>query len=245
MIFNKFRRRRALKRELIYIRPKWCPGRFGFNENKWARVHPRFATYPGCIVDIGCLGWNNNYDDPRSDNWSYFFFGKKRVIGIDPQESQNPNAELFRGFISNIDGRADLSSSGIGAVIAYNSNGEYEAITFREFRSRFQVEKVAILKINIEGSEWALIEGFSAEDLEDVDQICVSFHDFLKLEGEAENALDSIWRSLRRSTVFRMLGLFQPTSHRTRSCVRRLKSYGYDCFDLGVCGWMLFLKQQI
>jgi len=244
MLFQKFKRRQELRRELIQIRPKWCPGRFRFDENKWARIHPRFLKHPGCIVDLGCLGWNENYDDPRSDNWSAYFFGKKRVIGVDPQENPNPNAELYRGFISHANGRANLSSSGISGAMTYNRSGDYETLTFRELRNRFKIDSIAILKINIEGSEWPLIEGLSAADLEDVDQICISFHDFLRLEDEAENALKAIWQSLRRSTIFRALGLFKPTSYRTNSCIRKIKAFGYYCLDLGVCGWMLFIKDD-
>jgi hypothetical protein len=245
MFFQEFKRRHELRRELIQIRPNWCPGRIGFNENKWARIHPRFLNHPGCIVDVGCLGWNDDYDDPKSDNWSGYFIDKKRVIGVDPQERPNPSAELFRGFITNANGRADLSYSGISATIAYDGPGEYETITFHEFRRRFQLDKIAVLKINIEGSKWPLIEGFSAADLEGVDQICISFHDFLQLENESRNFVESGLRTLRRSTFFRLCGLFQPTSCRTKSCIQKIKSYGYYCLDLGVCGWKLFIKKRV
>jgi hypothetical protein len=234
-----------LLEDLMQIRPKWrleysifqkYYGHFGlaysdFDLNKWSRVHPRFESHSGCIVDLGCLGWNKDFNDPRSDNWAGYFFGKKRVIGVDPQESPNPHAEIFRGFVADFNGRGRLVNQGVGASLISDPCGEFEVLTFREFKKRFNVTEIAILKINIEGSEWGLIESLDASDLENVDQICISFHDFLRLTPDLNNLLARFW-------------LFTPMSKRTEQCIHKLKSLGYRSLDLGIYGWRIFLREK-
>ena len=60
----------------------------------YSRVDIRCFRHDGVIVDVGCLDWN----------WSKMFIGKKRVIGIDPQEKPIKGVELFKGFLGPCDG---------------------------------------------------------------------------------------------------------------------------------------------
>ena len=76
-----------VENELVQIRPSWYARGPNEDVNIWSRVHPRFNIHDGCIVDLGCLGWNKSFEDIESDNWAGYFFGKKKVIGVDPQES--------------------------------------------------------------------------------------------------------------------------------------------------------------
>lgn len=206
-----------MNNELIQIRPRWDMLRNNTDCARWSRIHPRFEEHDGCIVDLGCLGWNKRFDDVTSDNWAAYFYGKKRVIGVDPQESPNPNAELFSGFVHNFTGKADLISSGVAAYIQKSPNGKYDVLTWKDFKNRFNIDSISILKINIEGSEWDLLDSFDGNDFEQIDQICISFHDWLP--------------------EFRKEG-----PQRTRKAIDKIKSYGYQMTDLGIYGWKHFLK---
>lgn len=205
-----------LEQELIQIRPSWHTLSSTEDLNRWSRVHPRFLNHPGCIVDLGCLGWNRDFLDKTSDNWAGYFFGKKRVIGVDPQEKPNPNAELFNGFISNYCGRADLVSSGVGASLRKSPNGRHEVLTWHAFLRKFGIQSISVLKINIEGSEWDLLDSFNTDDFKCIDQICVSFHDFLHS--------------------------FSHCKPRTEACINKIATAGYDMVDLGIYGWRLFVR---
>jgi hypothetical protein len=173
----------SIAEELIQIRPKWVVSDNGDDVNRWSRVHPRFEMHDGCVVDLGCLGWNRPFEDIDSDNWAGYFFDKKRVIGVDPQENMNPKAELFRGFISNFSGKGFLISTGIGATL-FKSTGNFfeflnwdhfkqkfnikliirailsrtlsrnfEVLNWYDFKQKFNIKSISVLKINIEGSE--------------------------------------------------------------------------------------------
>lgn len=201
--------------ELVQIRPVFLYK--GIDLNKWARVHPRFENHDGCIVDLGCLGWNKDPNIIDSDNWTDYFIDKKRIIGVDPQEDNKPNTELCRCFLSNFSGRANLISSGPSAKIQENPNGEFDVLTWLDFKTKYNIGPISILKINIEGSEWDLIESFTSEDLYDIDQICVSFHDFL----------DEL----------------KHLHYRTSSCIIKLLENNYHVIDLGIYGWKTFIKK--
>ena len=207
----------VIENELIQIRPFWDAHGDNNDVNKWSKVHPRFMVHDGCIVDLGCAGWNLAFEDKTSDNWAGYFFGKKRVIGVDPQEKSNINAELFKGFISNFSGKAELNSNGIAASIKKSSNGIYEVLSWKDFKNKFHINHVSILKINIEGSEWDLIDSFDDEDFYEIDQICVSFHYWLP--------------------QFQKNGIL-----RTETNISKIISKGYTMTDLGLYGWKHFIR---
>ena len=205
-----------VENELVQIRPSWYARGPNEDVNIWSRVHPRFNIHDGCIVDLGCLGWNKSFEDIESDNWAGYFFGKKKVIGVDPQESPNEHSELFKGFVSTFTGKANLSSDGIKGSIIPDENGEYDVITWSDFKFRFGIKSISILKVNIEGCEWDLFDSF--DDLDSVDQICVSFHNFL---SQFDN---------------------QFYHNRTEQCIDKIIKNNFTMIDLSIYGWKLFLK---
>lgn len=210
--------------ELIQIKPEWYPYGYAHGDvNRWSRIHPRFKNHDGCIVDLGCLGWNNDFQDKTSDNWAGYFFDKKRVIGIDPQELPNDKSEFFKGFISDFSGKANLSSEGsehqFNMIIS--DDGEYDVLTWNDFRSKFNIDSISILKINIEGSEWGLIQSFDDEDFNDIDQICISFHTFMP--------------QYNNSVYF----------EKTQKCIDKIVKNNYTMIDLGIYGWKVFLKDRL
>jgi hypothetical protein len=205
-----------IENELIQIRPNWYPKSLKQDVNIWSRIHPRFIDNDGCIVDLGCLGWNKEFEDKTSDNWAGYFFNKKRVIGVDPQENPNPYAELFKGFISNFSGKAKLSCFGYKASMIPDPTGEYKVLTWKDFKVKFNINKISILKINIEGAEWDLIDSF--QDFDEIDQICISFHNFLP---EFDN---------------------QKYKQKTQDCINKIINNDYIMIDLKIYGWKLFLK---
>jgi len=137
----------------------------------YSTVHTKYKHSTGVIIDVGCLGWD----------WSSLFLKDKQVIGVDPQETTTPQgAELFKGVLSPFDGKIQLNPSGIGAQISSNGEGEwYNSLCWKSFCKKYQIQKVSILKLNIEGAEYALLASMDKEDFNKIEQIAVSFHDWL------------------------------------------------------------------
>jgi hypothetical protein len=50
------------------------------------------------------------------------------------------------------------------------------------FCDNFNVKKISVLKLNIEGAEYDLLRSFTDEDFNRIDQIVVSFHHRIKPE---------------------------------------------------------------
>jgi len=71
--------------------------------------------------------------------------------------------------------------------------------TLKEVCSLFDLTKIDLLKVDIEGAEYDLLENLSRKDFRKIDQISVEFHDFID-------------PGLRK---------------RTENCIKKLQRYGY------------------
>jgi hypothetical protein len=139
-------------------------------------VNDRCLSHPGCIVDIGCLGWD----------WSKFFIGKKRVIGVDPFEDAIDQTEIFKGCIYNFNGVMKLTNNDIATSMFGGGNTLVGVITWKSFLMSFGIDSISVLKINIEGAEYELLKSMTSEDFKMIDQIAISFHDWLNPEWETD-----------------------------------------------------------
>jgi FkbM family methyltransferase len=188
------------------------------NGYDYSLVDSRCLNNNGCIVDLGCLHWD----------WSNFFLSKKRIVGADPfEEETNPlikgetqrvSVELFKGLVSDYDGKVKLSNNGICTSV-FNVEGhiECDVITWKNFTKRFNIDDISVLKINIEGGEWDLIKSFDSSDLEKIDQIAISFHDSFHPKGK----------------------------QLTIECTEKLISHNFNQINtFPEWGWSLFLKNQ-
>lgn len=132
-------------------------------------------THEGCIVDIGCLGWE----------WSLFFRDKKRVIGIDPLVTDPNGFELFTGILGSFEGTTNIIDRGeeTSKIRSFNETTvqekEVSIISWKKFCRDFKINSVSVLKINIEGGEYSLLTSLDSEDYSKIDQIAISFHHWL------------------------------------------------------------------
>jgi len=140
----------------------------------YSTIDSRALEHNGCIIDVGCLKWD----------WSSYFIGKKRVIGVDPFENEINGAELFKGLIGISDGKTFIKYNGYSSSIFFsNKNGiEVSVLSWKSFCKLYNIDKISILKINIEGAEYSLLESLDEQDFEKIDQIAISFHDRKKTE---------------------------------------------------------------
>jgi hypothetical protein len=156
-----------------------------------SRVHKRAFEHDGCIIDIGCASWN----------WSNKFLGEKRVIGVDPFETTIPQgAELFKGAVGATNGITWMNYSSWASSITNNIGDIFNTTMFpltnyKTLCKLYNIDKVSVLKMNIEGSEYPLLHSMDTEDFENIDQIIISFH----------NWLNPRWECLTRSS-FNLLG---------------------------------------
>lgn len=142
----------------------------------WTRVHRRVWERPGAIVDLGCLTWN----------WSQRFIGKKRVIGVDPFETMMPvGTELWNGVIAATSGTVRLTDNGHGSTTRYALTQPFsgtrlvESVPLEVLLARAEVTDISVLKLNVEGSEPEILMTMPECLFDHIDQIAVSFHDFL------------------------------------------------------------------
>lgn len=139
----------------------------------YSTINDRCFVDDDCIVDLGCKYWD----------WSEIFSGKKRVIGVDPFESSKSHFEIFKGIIGNFNGTTKMLNQGIQSNVFDDESGEIvEVKTWKQFKEDYNIKNISILKINIEGAEYELLKSLDDSDFEDINQIAISFHDWMKPE---------------------------------------------------------------
>lgn len=71
---------------------------------------------------------------------------------------------------------------------------DIKKISLNDIRNNYDLEKIDILKIDIEGSEYEILESMDYKDFDGIDQITVEFHDFLDplLSERTERIVDKI-----------------------------------------------------
>lgn len=167
-------------------------------------VNSRVWAHPGAVVDVGCAGWD----------WCGVFLGKKRVVGLDPDLSvpKVPGADLLQTQIGPYNGV--VSFCGSTSVDAPACAPQSSIWTWKRFvHAAIDSKGIAVLKINAEGAEWPLLASMDESDFESIDQIAVSFHDF-------------VWPGMAKST---------------KALVSLLESYGYTSRHIyPPLGWYLF-----
>lgn len=174
----------------------------------YSTVDDRCLYDNGCIVDVGCLHWD----------WSNFFIGKKRVIGIDPFENEKTHTELFKGVLGTFDGSIFMENRGIESTMIGQQGGEEVIVKkWKTFIQEYNIDKISVLKLNIEGAEYELLNSLDDDDFENIDQIAVSFHDWMVPE----------WKE------------------KTNQCINFLKLKNYDMTKINESwGWFLFKKKK-
>jgi hypothetical protein len=140
----------------------------------WSTIDLSSFECDGCIIDLGCLSWN----------WSTSLIGRKRIIGVDPIENFAPeNVEFFKGVIGPFNGKIKMSINENNNCTSSISNDdigdEFDMLSWKSFCKKFNIDSVSILKINIEGSEYPFLHSLDKEDFKKINQIVISFHDWL------------------------------------------------------------------
>ena len=141
----------------------------------------------------------------------------KRVIGVDPLESPIDGVEFFKGALSDYNGTALFDTKGFdGACFSEQGDMKVEVLNWSKFCANYAIDTVSILKINIEGAEFAFIKSLTREDFKKIDQIAISFHDWL----------NPCW------------------TEDTKQCLDIIKSNGFEIIDLkSPWGWRLCLNR--
>ena len=168
-----------------------------------------FSDNPATIVDLGaCLGEFCN-------DFVEMFGSVKKSILIEANPTNfnkiitSDNIIAHNNFISSEEGgsvifREDPTSPYNGtSVFSYFENSvdnKIDNITLNEIIRIHDLEKIDILKIDIEGAEYDILENIDPELFKIIDQITVEFHDFIDPE----------------------------LKERTSLLVKKIESYGYE-----------------
>lgn len=91
--------------------------------------------------------------------------------------------EAFGLAIGDSPVRITPTRDGLDAAVSDRGAVTVPNVTWRDFKARFAIEGVDLLKMNVEGAEVALLEHI---ELADVARVAVAVHDFRAERGEGE-----------------------------------------------------------
>ena len=103
------------------------------------------------------------------------------MIGVDPFGEKIEGTEFFKGLIGPFNGKTYLSDEVLGSSIFSENNEnaiELNVISWKSFCKSYNINNISVLKMNIEGSEYPLLNSLDTEDYEKIDQMVISFHDW-------------------------------------------------------------------
>ena len=92
--------------------------------------------------------------------------------------------EAFGSAIGDSPVRITPTRAGLDAATSLDGAVPIESVTWPMFKSRFAIDRVDLLKMNVEGAEVGLLEHI---DLGDVERIAVAVHDFRADRGDGEH----------------------------------------------------------
>lgn len=173
----------------------------------YSRIDDRAFNHDGCIVDLGCAHWD----------WSQPFIGKKKVVGADPFEDTIPKGvELFKGVVNSFDGLVKMKYDRDASCITTNTDSDdwILSLSWKSFCTKFEITNISILKMNIEGVEFPLLHSMDSEDFSKIDQLIVSFHDWMNPN----------WKSLTDASMY------------------LLNQHGFTISNIGPYNWYMALK---
>jgi FkbM family methyltransferase len=177
-----------------------------------------FEKFP-VVVDLGA----GNGEFPKRILEKY---PSSRIILVEPDPSlfreltkkfeKQDNVEILEAAVGNEEnnyGKFYLSKNLVGNSLHKSLIAEKDIqgditvriVTLEDIFSLFHLEKIDLLKVDIEGEEWNVFENFSKHDFERIQQISVEFHDFLD-------------PSMRE---------------RSERCIKLLKEFGYTFIHRG------------
>jgi len=134
--------------------------------DRWYRYHERVFEREGAVLDLGCYQWD----------WSKKFVGEKEVVGVDPLEEKCPEGcKLIQAVVGIADGTTVIYGADSPLITSvFRRGGETRCVRMVSLDTLLKLTgKVALLKMNIEGSEFPLIMSMTEPV---ADQMAIAFH---------------------------------------------------------------------
>jgi len=179
---------------------------------RYNTIDDRYMKHPGVIIDIGCYKWS----------WSRLIKGERRIIGYDCIEgTEPPNCKLYRCAVMAERGTVAISGAGqsVSAEMVPDAfcAGTMPAVSIHDVLQPFDTMP-AIIKMNVEGAEYEILDALMTRETAPADQLIVAFHDRNKFAHTKDDSL--------------------------RIRLRLSRWYNWTCIDEPFSWWLGLLKDE-
>lgn len=196
-------------------------------------VHPNFLYHSdlkseGVAVDAGC-----SYEA----DFSQYMIQEHglKAYGVDPTRKHRPALEKLEAHYKGHFTHLPLAISAQSGTLTFHESAEnesgslldehvnvqqdqitsyeVESVTLKDLSERVGIDRIEILKLDLEGAEYALLEAVSAEELSPFKQVFIEFHHHAIPEYGIED---------------------------TARLVKRIESFGYKSYSLDDHNYIFF-----
>ncbi len=174
---------------------------FKANGDKTFRLEYEELNQDSVVFDLGGYEgqWASDIFSKYCSNIFIFEPSKPFSDKIKKRFSSNPKVKVFDFGLSNKTYTTELALAGNASSVFKESNlkEEIELISAMEFFKMHKIEKIDLIKINIEGGEYDLLEYLIYEQLiERFKNIQIQFHDFIP---DAVERMKAIQKDLNKT----------------------------------------------
>lgn len=157
------------------------------------------------VFDVG--GYEGNWSEKINKLYEPNLFIFEPVIKyynlITKNFNDNKNVKIHNFGLSNESKKIKINLLDDGSSIFLGSSNreEIDLIDIVDFINQNNIEKVDLLKLNIEGSEYDVLEHLISKDkIKNIKNIQVQFHSFVKNSIERRNKIRDILKNTHKET---------------------------------------------
>jgi FkbM family methyltransferase len=168
------------------------------------RIYDKYLTMKDfdVVVDVGAniglwVEYIKNISNPKK---IYAIEPNKKALEILKESFSNTNIEIVDKALSNIDGELeffiDEENSTISSASQYGSlNNSYKvnSISFKTFIELYNIEKIDLLKVDIETGEYPLFDSLDSSDFEKIENLLIEYH---LIAGKTYNDVEKLKEKL-------------------------------------------------
>lgn len=193
-----------IKKPILNIKNYTEPTYINYIEFFIDRIYDKYLMMKkfDVVVDVGAniglwIEYIKNISNPKK---IYALEPNKKALHILKESFSNTNIEIIGKALSDSDGQLeffiDEQNSTISSAAQHGSlttSYKVDSISFKTFVDSYNIQKIDLLKVDIESGEYALFNSLTKEDTDKIENILVEYH---LIAGRTYNDVEKLKQQL-------------------------------------------------
>jgi FkbM family methyltransferase len=177
----------SIEKPVLRTKNNTCQSYFNYNEFFVKKIYDRFLSSKkfNTVVDVGAntgiwIEYINYYFNPSK---IYAVEPNIQALKVLRDTYQNNEVVIIDRALSNKDGELELFVNPDNSVVSSTSKFDHltqsckvSSISFKTMIQQYNIDKIDLLKVDIETGEYDLFESFDKKDLDIIENVLVEYH---------------------------------------------------------------------